>query len=158
MKYTIDAIPTTYKGIEFRSKLEARWACFLDRFNFSWDYEPINLNGWFPDFAIYGSDVTAFVEVKPIIDRPDEVMRKMELATLPEQELLILGAHPFTIYGHLLLGWGRRPNDPGWFGAGMGKVGSNGLQIGPFPECGTQLNTEIETTWANAVNKTKWKR
>ena len=30
MNYTIKAIPTTYAGVRFRSRLEARWAAFFD--------------------------------------------------------------------------------------------------------------------------------
>ena len=36
----IQAIPTTYKGIEFRSRLEATVAQFMDRVRWSWEYEP----------------------------------------------------------------------------------------------------------------------
>lgn len=30
MTYAIKAIPTTYAGVNFRSRLEARWAAFFD--------------------------------------------------------------------------------------------------------------------------------
>lgn len=35
----IKPIETTYKGYRFRSRLEARWAVFLDSFNEPWEYE-----------------------------------------------------------------------------------------------------------------------
>lgn len=35
----IKAIPTKYNGIEFRSRLEARWAVFFDQLNIKWFYE-----------------------------------------------------------------------------------------------------------------------
>lgn len=35
-----NAIPTTYKGVTFRSKLEARWAVFFDTLGIEWEYEP----------------------------------------------------------------------------------------------------------------------
>ena len=34
------SIPTEYKGITFRSKLEADWARFLDKTGIRWSYEP----------------------------------------------------------------------------------------------------------------------
>ena len=44
-------IPTKYNGINFRSRLEARWAAFFDQLKWEWEYEPIDLNGWIPDFT-----------------------------------------------------------------------------------------------------------
>lgn len=35
-----NVIPTEYKGVKFRSKLEARWAVFFDTLGIEWDYEP----------------------------------------------------------------------------------------------------------------------
>lgn len=32
--------PTWYAGIEFRSRLEARWAVFFDTLGINWEYEP----------------------------------------------------------------------------------------------------------------------
>jgi hypothetical protein len=32
----------------------------------SWDYEPIDLNGWIPDFVVGDFATGAYVEVKPI--------------------------------------------------------------------------------------------
>lgn len=52
MKYSIKAHPTTYKGTVFRSRLEARWACFMDLIGLRWEYEPLDLNGWTPDFRV----------------------------------------------------------------------------------------------------------
>lgn len=37
---TVKAIETRYAGCRFRSRLEARWAVFFDRFSISWEYEP----------------------------------------------------------------------------------------------------------------------
>jgi hypothetical protein len=52
MKYTIAAHPTTYKGVNMRSRLEARWAAFFDLVSWRWEYEPIDLLGWSPDFRV----------------------------------------------------------------------------------------------------------
>ena len=52
MKYDIRAKPTTYNGRLFRSRLEARWAAYFDLLGWAWEYEPFDLNGWSPDFAI----------------------------------------------------------------------------------------------------------
>jgi len=60
------AIPTAYRGVNFRSRLEARWAAFFDNLNRKWDYEPIDLDGWIPDFVLHGAKEKVLVEVKPI--------------------------------------------------------------------------------------------
>jgi len=73
MNYIYKAHPTNYHGVTFRSRLEARWAAFFDLAGWSWEYEPIDLNGWTPDFRVhwdcYHSECegghTLLVEVKP---------------------------------------------------------------------------------------------
>ncbi len=61
------AIPTTYKGIEFRSRLEARVACFLDAYNLVWDFEPIDLKRYIPDFLVEFPHGITLVECKPAV-------------------------------------------------------------------------------------------
>ena len=64
--YTIKNKPTRYNGIQFRSRLEAKWAAFFDLLNWKWEYEPCDFDGWIPDFVIVGREELIFVEVKPI--------------------------------------------------------------------------------------------
>jgi hypothetical protein len=52
MFYTIKSHPTQYNGVWFRSRLEAKWACFFDLINWKWQYEPIDIEGWSPDFRV----------------------------------------------------------------------------------------------------------
>ena len=74
VKYDIKPIPTLYNGILFRSRLEAKWACFFDYLGWEYDYEPFDLFGtiddgvehrWTPDFILKGNE-NILVEVKPI--------------------------------------------------------------------------------------------
>jgi len=76
------AIPTVYKGIRFRSRLEAKWARVFDILGENWEYEPIELNGWIPDFVLAGGEKPILVECKPIIDGklPADVPTKIERA------------------------------------------------------------------------------
>jgi hypothetical protein len=62
----IAAIPTVYKGVQMRSRLEARWAAFFDLCGWQWEYEPFDLNGWIPDFMLRGAKTNTLVEVKPL--------------------------------------------------------------------------------------------
>lgn len=53
----VRAIPTHYKGITFRSRLEASWAGYFDFLKLAWFYEPEGYEvgrgvGWLPDFYL----------------------------------------------------------------------------------------------------------
>jgi len=61
------AIPTVYRGVRFRSRLEATWAAFFDLVGWEWRYEPIDLAGYIPDFVLYRPG-PILVEVKPILE------------------------------------------------------------------------------------------
>ena len=65
----IKAIPTTYGGTRFRSRLEARWAAFFDLVGWKWEYEPVDFDGWCPDFLVHRA-VPVYAEVKPVGLRP----------------------------------------------------------------------------------------
>lgn len=86
------AIPTMYNGVQFRSRLEARWAAFFDLCGWRWEYEPFDLNGWIPDFIVNPSVSEPewlrthpwLVEVKPWGENtfaiPKDVRHKIENA------------------------------------------------------------------------------
>lgn len=59
----IKPIRTKYREIWFRSQLEAKWACLFDILGWKWEYEPITLNGYIPDFIL--PECPLLVEVKP---------------------------------------------------------------------------------------------
>lgn len=93
MHYTIKAIPTTYKGVNFRSRLEARWAVMFDKLGWHWRYEPVDLDGWIPDFIV--NDVLP-VEVKPYLwansDDPTKMVDPEVVAKMKGHLGLVLGA------------------------------------------------------------------
>ena len=64
---TFKARPTTYKGIEMRSRLEAGFAMWLDANHFDWKYEPKCFAGeagqYLPDFGLYGVQVAGYPPV-----------------------------------------------------------------------------------------------
>lgn len=64
----LKAIETNYKGYRFRSRLEARYAVWLDALRFEWQYEQqgFHIEGigqYLPDFWI--PELECFMEVKP---------------------------------------------------------------------------------------------
>lgn len=64
------AIPTTYRGIRYRSRLEARWAAFMSNIGWEHTYEPFDGDGYIPDFIVYGAR-PLFIEVKPAVTIDD---------------------------------------------------------------------------------------
>lgn len=87
-------IPTRYNGIQFRSRLEAKWAAFFDLCGWRWEYEPLDMDGYIPDFVLLFSQ-PLLVEVKPAFTL--EEMRthtgKIELSGW-DKEALIVGNAP----------------------------------------------------------------
>lgn len=64
-RHRLTGIPTTYKGVRMRSRQEARWARMFDYLGWEWDYEPIDCNGWLPDFWMPAEE--ALLECKPAL-------------------------------------------------------------------------------------------
>jgi hypothetical protein len=70
--YVFDAKETVWNEIKFRSRLEATWAAFFSECfgPHSWEYEPLDLKGWTPDFVLHLHE-PVFVEIKPLLGGPD---------------------------------------------------------------------------------------
>lgn len=62
----LPARPTIYKGIEMRSRLEARFAAWMDRNEWEWAYEPecfaTEEGQYLPDFEILSPTPAVFVD------------------------------------------------------------------------------------------------
>ena len=92
------AIETLYRGCRFRSRLEARWACFWDHLGTRWEYEPqgfmIGGRPYLPDFRLPNG---TWVEVKGAEDELDHDLMTAAPEYLPggnNPRLLILGPMP----------------------------------------------------------------
>lgn len=83
------AIPTMYNGRQYRSRLEARWAAMFDLLEWRVEYEPIDFNGWIPDFVILES-IPIYVEIKPVFDFPKEIAHEIDKSGC-DHDALILG-------------------------------------------------------------------
>lgn len=105
MKKTIQAIETEYAGHRFRSRLEARWACALDKLHITWEYEQnafeLPSGNYLPDFLLRGmggiadSEGRVWLEIKP--DDPLERARDdrwPELAMLSQIPVLVAFGMP----------------------------------------------------------------
>lgn len=88
-------------GYRFRSRLEARWANFFTTIGWDWEYEPLDLAGYIPDFIIKPAPIATakatpiLIEVKPATTR-DELelaVPKIQQSTW-EGSYLVVGTGP----------------------------------------------------------------
>jgi len=88
------AIPTRYGGVNFRSRIEARWAATFDMHGWRWEYEPLDLAGYIPDFVLLLHE-PLLVEVKGALtlDELRPHTRKIDRSGW-DGEALIVGATP----------------------------------------------------------------
>lgn len=96
----IKAIPTLYRGFRFRSRLEARWAVFLDRLDVAWEYEAegFDLPGgrYLPDFKLpkWNAGRGAWLEVKPPYPTPCKWPPAEELVCATRMNLYVAQGMP----------------------------------------------------------------
>lgn len=181
------AIATSYNGRNYRSRLEARWAAMFDLLEWRYEYEPYDLDGWIPDFAIYGAKAEILVEVKPYSSyreffdsgTTDKIYRALSESQRLCSEVLLLGA---TLTsgddGHccddLRLGWllddygdGHYEHDAARFNLWNGKWGFIG-GCGGWHDRITGLydganyvyipdGRIIGRMWSEAANRVQWK-
>lgn len=138
-------IPTTYRNTRFRSRLEARWAAFFDLIGWSWIYEPLDADGYIPDFLIEGA-APFLVEVGPCIKVADYIAKgeKARQAFPPEPKwfgppddrvLFDVPEHWTLVVGVTPLLW-----EEGWNGIGAGVLASSPIggedEIAWWETCG----------------------
>lgn len=179
------AITTIYKGIEFRSRLEARYAAFFTRLGWPFTYEPFDGDGYIPDFAIHGPR-PLLVEIKPAatfgdFEAPIGKVTNGVRAHWPH-DLLILGVDPLPILtSDAWPTWpaagllGEHDGDGNWtWGTALWFSCGNCGQDGVFHDhmtyagrpCGCYqgdhylnepLSAYIKTLWDDATNDVKWR-
>ena len=78
-------MPTTYNGIPFRSRLEARWAIFFDAMSTPWEYEPENFitrhGPYLPDFYLPECDSFFIVKGEGITEEEKEKVEDLAAKT-----------------------------------------------------------------------------
>jgi len=177
----IESIPTRYNGVEFRSLLEARWACVFDLLGLKWEYEPLELGGdpvgtgFIPDFLL---DVPLYagpdqepvrpllVEVKPVIQPEDyrEPIAKIARSgwsgaamvlgcVVREREFMVDEAEYWCGYAHpAVRSFHAEPVSNDWFQAGFQR--KDEFDKGMFAFGGT---FNLVPFWRESSNRTRWK-
>lgn len=79
----LQARETVYRGVHMRSRLEARYAAYLDAKGEAWEYEPLAFGGrggqYLPDFRLAPINQTYpwYVEVRPTEERAQSALTQM---------------------------------------------------------------------------------
>ena len=172
----MNAIPTIYRGVYFRSRLEAKWAAMFDLAGWRWCYEPIDLNGYIPDFSLQGVPDPILVDVKPYFNETALRLRAEELGPILRgrtEEILFLGADLIVaVEGNLCLGLVTERA-----GGGMGVDGLEPAAPIVCVDCGSigfcnaihsyhsricghngqQQLWDVDSAWKSATNTVRWR-
>lgn len=93
----LTAIETTYHGFKFRSRIEARWATFLDNLEIPYSYETegYDLDGtWYlPDFWLPQQE--CFIEIKGQEPTPEEIKKAKLLSLKSSKRVFIAQGAPW---------------------------------------------------------------
>jgi hypothetical protein len=96
-RYPLKPIETAYRGVIFRSRLEARWALFFDWLKVRWFYEfegfRLPSGNYVPDFWLPDVKKT-WVEIKPDEPTKDEAIKCGEFATATGNRVVCFGGEP----------------------------------------------------------------
>lgn len=144
------AIETHYNGYRFRSRLEARWAVFLDELGLEYQYEPegfeLPSGRYLPDFFIPAWE--AWLEIKPpdlvdrIVDDGDPEARAAfdrieqqarELASQTGRRVLVVYGRPWAESHGVLLVDGTADQVPTGTFAACRRCGALGLHVSESP-------------------------
>lgn len=130
---TKHGVPTRYNHVNFRSRLEARYAAFFDQMRFPWTYEPPTddlASGWLPDFLIGH----VLIECKPALttDALEPACTKVERSGY-KGHVVIFGLNPLIALSGSVRGAGTIWRKAGW-------------------------SRPTNLAWAIAGNMTQWKK
>lgn len=95
----LTARPTTYNGVQMRSRLEARYASWMDLVGIRWTYEPrcfaSPVGQYLPDFELHeiitlNEGAPVFVEVKPTWEMARGVRERMQVIWASEPAAVLV--------------------------------------------------------------------
>jgi len=152
VKYSIKSHPTEFSGVMFRSRLEARWAAFFELVGWSWQYEPIDLNGWSPDFRVEfncghsecNGSHSLLVEVKPYYSIEQFTGHHCMLYPYGMSDGAVIPADSSAAFG----------NDPSvvWWEMSHGAGGGVESDLANWIQ-----DVDIDLAWSHAGNLTQYK-
>jgi hypothetical protein len=133
-------VATVYNGVQYRSRLEAKWACFFDLLGWPHEYEPFDLDGYIPDFAIMFKK-PLLVEVKPVLSLDDvlEKCQKPIVSAWNENRRILIAGGGIGYHGSAESSHGRHTSyNIGWMAYGEDDnddYDDNNITAAPFAVC-----------------------
>jgi len=169
----VKSIPTVYRDVEYRSRLEAKWAAFFDQLGWQHTYEPFDGDGYIPDFLVHDGHYASplLIEVKPAVTEDDYLSAvpkvREGLRHHWDHAVFIAGVHPMRGHqrsagliayrlakrdGELVKGgWDFTPRV--WWHTDDQRV-----WLSPPVKTTTPASTAlISAHWASATNCVKWR-
>ena len=96
--HNMKAKMTEYKGVYFRSRLEARWCEFFEFLGVRFEYEPekqaTSIGGYIPDF--YFKSLNTWVEIKGVKPTPNELLKIKDVCRKTNKYGFIISGYPKT--------------------------------------------------------------
>jgi len=172
-------IPTLFEGVNFRSRLEARWAAMFTLLGWRWTYEPIDLAGYIPDFVLHFA-TPLLVEVKPalsISELRDEAIALDARVDL-DRPMLLVGAHPNALTAKTDLGCTGLLREPvavmrafetphagsisegKWMESFVWKAAAGNRRVGTFSlgqRFSAMMLSALDEFWREAGNQVQWR-
>lgn len=142
----IEAKPTLYANVVFRSKLEATWARFFDVIGIAWEYEPCQMDGWWPDFLLDGWWL-AEVKPMPVVEGSD-VLRTPFAKAIRPFDTVLLGDKPTAALGLVV----RRIEGGGVYSRHLlANIEEGPAQLHPVPCWPTGFDCPLPQIWRGVV-------
>jgi hypothetical protein len=141
-----------YRGVQFRSRLEAKWAAFFDQCGWRWSYEPFDLYGWIPDFLI--GESRTLVEIKPYMTAEEfaDTQQKI-IAAGYRDKVVLLGLDPTW---RVTVGEGLDPPTIGWLSIRRGGTRfTRDLHFGYSEGCGTLGLCPLACAWNDVITRAR---
>lgn len=161
-----------YAGVNFRSRLEARWAAWFDIVGLKWEYEPFDTDAaYLPDFLV---ESRLLCEVRPIqwsnlYDDSELVIARAQISEAAAQLHLtpvVLGASiaqergPSAIIGEIMApDW--RDLRAAWAFSWKSRPGEHVVKLdneveGHAPLRFVRCGHDFEKHWKEAGNRVQW--
>lgn len=147
------AIETRYQGCRFRSRLEARWAVFMDHAGIRWEYEKEGFDlddagPYLPDFWLPSHE--CWLEVKPAEPNDAEQRKLLALMQFTKRDVYCVYGSPGEEYA---LWWWDRLAPVTWK-KGICCTAQTGFEVafcGWEPEVSNAEHLAINAKVANAM-------
>ena len=100
MTQTLRALETSYGGCRFRSRLEARWAVFMDKVGIKWEYESEGFDlgsglYYLPDFWLPEPRLQHWIEIKPLSAKSVDLTKSARLAEKSGGWVVVIAGQPW---------------------------------------------------------------